>query len=286
MIYVGTCGYSYKEWIGSFYSPTIRPDEMLASYASHFTAVEIDSSYYRVPSASTVAAMNRRTPPTFRFSFKAPQSVMRPKDLSGPVHDDARLLADVIAPLLENGKLACVLLQFPNGFRRMPRNEAYLMRVMSMFDAFPLVVEFRSDDWQVPETIDLLAANGASLCNVDLPDLPGLPHPSSDVVGPIGYVRFHGRNARQWWTGSNVTRYDYSYRAQELAPWTERLAEIDAQVKESYAFFNNHARGNAPRNAELFEELLRERFGMLWQSVVARPPAGTRMPEAPSLFEK
>ncbi len=286
VIFVGTCGYSYKDWVGPFYPPATKPAEMLRYYTSRFTAVEIDSSYYGIPSLNTIASLNKRTPPKFRFSFKAPQTVTHAPDTNANIHDDARLLADVIQPIRESGKLACVLLQFPNGFKRTPTNEHYLLRAIGAFESLPVVVEFRNTEWQNDETEQLLSENGVSLCNVDLPHLEGLPHASSDATGPIGYVRFHGRNTKTWWTGTNVTRYQYLYRPEELVPWTDRLAEIDAQVKESYAFFNNHARGNAPRNAEMLEELLRERFGMIWEEALAQPPQVEPMPQALSLFDQ
>ena len=285
MIHVGTCGYSYKDWVGPFYPPATKPSEMLRYYAARFSAVEIDSSYYGIPRTNTIASMNARTPPSFRFSFKAPQTVTHPPEHKASVHDDARLLREAVAPIRESGKLACVLLQFPNGFKRTPTDEAYLVRAIEAFDSLPVVVEFRNAQWQHPETLQLLRDNGASLCNVDLPGLEGLPHASSDATGPIGYVRFHGRNAKTWWSGTNLTRYQYLYTDEELEPWTERLAEIDAEVRETYAFFNNHARGSATRNAEMFEDLLRERFGELWEEAIAQAPQSEPIPEMPSLFE-
>jgi uncharacterized protein YecE (DUF72 family) len=75
-------------------------------------------------------------------------------------------------------------------------------------------------------------------------------------------VRFHGRNAKQWWKGDNVTRYDYDYSAEELGPWADRLVDMasNPQVTEVLAFFNNHRRGQAARNAEMFVQMLAERF--------------------------
>ena len=80
--------------------------------------------------------------------------------------------------------------------------------------------------------------------------------PSSDVVGPLAYVRFHGRNYKNWWRGSAETRYDYEYTEEELAPWTERVAEMAAQTKQTYVFFNNHRFGQAAKNAGTFARML------------------------------
>jgi uncharacterized protein YecE (DUF72 family) len=271
VIYVGTCGFSYKEWIGPLYPPKIKPAEMLPYYAQRFPAVEIDSSYYGVPNVKTVESMARRTPPEFRFSFKAPQTVTHPPEggATRHVHEDAQLLREALEPMTAVGKLACVLLQFANGFKPEGDARSYVARAIEAFDGFSVVVEFRNRQWQTPETLEFLREHDAGYCNVDMPHLDGLLAPSSDATGGIGYVRFHGRNAKTWWRGSNVTRYDYLYDADELVPWTGRVAEIEAQTKQTYVFFNNHANGKAAKNAEMFEALLDEAYGEQAGEVVA-----------------
>jgi uncharacterized protein YecE (DUF72 family) len=276
LIYVGTCGYAYKDWIGPFYPPKTKSPEMLPTYARRFRAVEIDSSYYGVPKPQTVASMATRTPPEFRFSFKLPSTVTHPADPSSlRVHDDARLLLDSLEPVRAAGKLACVLAQFPNAFKPEGEREAYLRNVVEAFAGLPVIVEFRNAAWQRPESLALLREIGAGFCNVDMPHLEGLLGPSSDAIGPVGYVRFHGRNAKQWWSGTNVTRYDYIYSVQELVPWADRIADIEEQVADTYVFFNNHASGRAAQNAEMLEALLDERYGSASGEAIAHAPGGT-----------
>ncbi|MGA8532933.1 MAG: DUF72 domain-containing protein [Candidatus Tumulicola sp.] len=274
MIYVGTCGFSYKDWIGPFYPAKTKPAEMLPFYAREFCAVEIDSSYYGVPAPRTVESMAARTPAGFRFSFKVPQTITHVPNAPpfGRVHADARAFAESLKTLATAGKLACVLAQFPNGFKPAPDAEAYVERVIAAFEEFPVVVEFRNRFWQRAETMELLRALGAGYSNVDMPHLDSLLGPSSDVTASVGYVRFHGRNAKTWWRGSNVTRYDYAYSPEELVPWADRIAEIEAQTAETYVFFNNHANGQAPRNAEMIEALLERRYGDDAESALARAP--------------
>ncbi|HVS45920.1 MAG TPA: DUF72 domain-containing protein [Verrucomicrobiae bacterium] len=272
MIYVGTCGYAYRDWIGPFYPAKIKPSEMLGYYAQRFRAVEIDASYYGVPAVTTIAGMNARTPSDFRFSFKAPQTVTHAPDLQAArVHDDARLLRERLEPMREAGKLAAVLLQFPNGFQPSVANEAYLRAAVGAFAGVPLVVEFRHRRWQDAATLTLLRELRAGWSNVDMPAHEALLAPSSDATSDVGYVRFHGRNAAQWWTGNNVTRYAYDYVPDELIPWADRLAEIDEQVETVYAFFNNHAFGSAARDASLLEALLEDRYGAGAPVNLARP---------------
>src|SRR6185312_4267268 len=109
--------------------------------------------------------------------------------------------------------------------------------------------------------------------------------PSTDVTSNVAYVRFHGRNAKQWWTGDNASRYDYEYTAEELKPWADRLVDMasDPQVSEVLAFFNNHRRGQAARNAEMFIQMLAERFP---DEEIARPDVSEDDTDTmPGLFE-
>lgn len=274
MIYVGTCGFSYKEWIGRFYPAKIKPAEMLPYYARVFPAVEIDSSYYGVPSPQAVESMAARTPPAFKFSFKLPQTVTHARDPLVPLHADAVAFRAALEPMQSAGKLACVLAQFPNAFKPSSASEGYIRRIAEAFAEIPLAFEFRNRQWQQPATTALLRDLGAAYCNADMPALEGLLTPSADVTSDIGYVRFHGRNARQWWRGTNVTRYDYAYAPEELVPWTARIAEIDERTAQTYAFFNNHANGHAAHDAEMLGSLLLEHYGERDAAVVATAPGG------------
>lgn len=281
MIYVGTCGFAYKDWIGPFYPPATKQPEMLRYYAQRFSAVEIDSSYYGVPTEETVRRMGARTPDTFRFCFKAPATVTHAPDTTDGIHSDARDFRRNLEPLLASGKLGCALVQFPNSFKPGASSERRLRAIVGSLAGLPLVAEFRHRDWQVAYTSDLLRELGVGWCNLDMPSLESLMRPSSDATSPVGYVRFHGRNAAQWWQGTNVTRYAYDYAPEELVPWTERIAEIEESTRETYAFFNNHAAGKAAGNAEMLEALLEERYGDAAAASVARPLAS--LPVQPGL---
>ena len=259
-IRIGTCGYSYRDWVGAVYASGTKPGDMLGQYARRFATVEIDATYYRVPGAATFESMARRTPDGFRFTAKLPSAGTHLPELgTRGVHDDVRLFRTNLAPLIEAGKFACVLAQFPTSFRPNEATRSYLEMLREELEDVPLAVEFRHREWQTHETLELLRGIGVALVNVDEPHFETLPRESSDVTSTIAYVRFHGRNAANWWRGSNVTRYDYLYEPAELEPWVERLAEIaaDPEVREVYAYFNNHARGQAVRNAEMLEDMLR-----------------------------
>jgi uncharacterized protein YecE (DUF72 family) len=256
VIAVGTCGYSYADWVGPVYPPGTKPRAMLDFYTRLFRTVEIDATYYRVPSASRFASLERRTPAGFRFTAKLPGTATHAQ--TSGVHDDVRLFGRNIAPLVEAGKFACALIQFPNSFHPSDAARATISRLRDALPDLALAAEFRHRDWQTPETNVLLRELNIGLVNVDMPHFKTLLRESSDVTSDIAYVRFHGRNAANWWRGTNETRYDYLYEPQELEPWVDRLVDMAAapKVKEVLAFFNNHRRGQAVRNAELLEDMI------------------------------
>jgi uncharacterized protein YecE (DUF72 family) len=258
-IAVGTCGFSYKDWIGPVYPLGTKSAEMLELYARRFAAVEIDATYYRVPGIATFESMARRTPDGFRFAVKLPSAGTHLPDAgTRRVHDDVPLLRRNLTPLIDAGKFACVLMQFPNSFRPNDTTRSYLEMLRESLADVALVAEFRHREWQTAETTGLLRELNIGLVNVDQPHFKTLPRESSDVTSDIAYVRFHGRNAANWWRGTNETRYDYLYEPPELEPWVHRIIDMSANpdVREVLSFFNNHARGQAVRNAEMLEDML------------------------------
>ena len=276
MIHVGTCGYSYADWKGPFYPPAIRPAGMLAFYARSFTAVEIDATYYRVPPQSTFAALAARVPSTFRFSVKLPGSATHVPDMAQrALHPDVDLLRRNVEPLIAAGAFAAALMQFPNSFHPTDAARAHISALREALGDLTLVAEFRNRAWQTHETLVFLRDLGIGWVNVDMPQFDSLIRPSTDVTSPTAYVRFHGRNYQTWWKGDNVTRYDYDYSADELEPWADRLIELAANpdVREVLGFFNNHRRGQAARNAQMFAALLRERVPDGVAGALGEPPA-------------
>ncbi|MDQ6932046.1 MAG: DUF72 domain-containing protein [Candidatus Eremiobacteraeota bacterium] len=276
MIYIGTCGYSYKDWVGPFYPKGVKNHQMLPYYARHFSAVEIDATYYNVFSAATFSSMDRRTPDHFKFCAKLPGSATHlPKEAALTIHDDVHLFRESIQPLVERRKFVCALMQFPNSFKPDTRAEEYIRNLRAAIPDIQLVAEFRNREWQSSSTIDLLTKLRIGWCNVDGPQFKSLMRPGADVTSEVGYVRFHGRNYDQWWRGDNVTRYDYLYSAEELKPWTQRVTDVELEVKQTLAFFNNHRRGQAVVNAEMFEEMLRTQFGDRADRMLPKPKERT-----------
>ena len=277
MIYVGTCGYGYKDWIGPFYAPKTKPAEMLPAYARRFRAVEIDSSYYGVPKPQTVASMAARTPQDFRFSFKLPQTVTHPADPSSlRVHDDARLLLESLEPVRQAQKLACVLAQFPNGFKPEGNREEYLRDVVDAFAGVPV-------DRRVPQREVAAARDVRDCCARSAPatatstcrSSTGCSRRPPTRSARSGTCAFTAATPKSGGPAATSRATTTSTPREELVPWTDRIAEVEEQVADTYVFFNNHASGRAAQNAEMLEALLDDRYGPLAEESVAHAAGGS-----------
>ncbi len=257
MIYIGTSGYSYDDWVGPVYPPGLPKQEWLAYYAREFQACEINFTYYRLPSARTLAAMEAKTPPGFVFTVKASQELTHDRDDPEPAFAAFRA---GVAPLVEAGKLGCVLAQFPYAFHATRENRDYLRRFRERMQGLPAVIELRNRAWVSEETFGLLRELGLGYCCVDEPRLPGLIPPVAVATSPIAYVRFHGRNASKWWQHEAAwQRYDYTYSEEELAEWRPKIHSLDSQAEVTFVFANNHWQGQAVGTARQLRLLLEER---------------------------
>ena len=227
---------------------------MLEFYARHFPAVEINSTYYHIPTARNMAAMAKRAEGRVEFSVKAHQDMTHARDKYA---DALPLFREAIAPLREAGALGCVLMQFPFSFKTTPANIDFLREIASDLAPDPVVVEFRHRSWTTDETFGLLRDLGLAYCCVDEPHLPNLPPPVVRATAPIAYVRFHGRNCQKWWAHAEAwERYDYLYSEAELLEWVPRIRALAEATQKCYAFLNNHARGQAVTNAQMLIGLL------------------------------
>jgi len=258
VIEVGTCGFSYRDWRGVFYPESISDREMLEWYATQFSVVELDFTYYRMPDAKTIGGMSRRTPENFSFCVKAHRSMTH--ELSRDSDDIAeafQTFSKAMAPLVSEGKLGCVLCQFPWGFKRTPENSSYVQRLPALLPDIPIVVEFRNVEWVSQSTFDLLKGAGMGFCCVDEPNLRGLFPPLAVYTSPIAYVRFHGRNAKTWWKHDEAwERYNYLYTEAELLEWAPKIQRLAEATKRAFVLFNNCHAGQAAVNAKTMLSLL------------------------------
>lgn len=262
MIRIGTSGWSYADWRGAWYPPGLPSARMLAFYATVFDAVEVNATYYRVPGRKSAEGMVRESAGRLHFAIKAPG------DVTHGLRMDEEALTPwrrFLEPFVEHGCLGAVLLQFPQRFHAGVETMRHLRALCGRLGGLPVVVEMRHRSWDGAEARRLLGEQGVSRALVDQPDLRGLSRAGGEAGhGAIGYVRFHGRNAGAWYAeGSAHERYRYSYSREELQEWVPIVKESAAKATSTFAFFNNHPDGNAPRDAETFAALL------------GQPPRGT-----------
>jgi uncharacterized protein YecE (DUF72 family) len=268
-IRVGTSGYSFADWAGTVYPQSAKPGEFLGHYARLFDAVEINATYYRVPSAQTFANMLRRVTPDFMFVVKLPREMTHERAQLKAVLDPFTRALD---PLSDAGQLGGLLAQFPWEFKPSPASHDHLRHLAESLAPIgaPVNVEFRHASWYDEETCALLRDLGFGFVNVDLPALPDLPTPSDLVTSEVAYFRLHGRNRRTWWSRSEGdVRYDYLYDRDELEDWVPRIERAASKSDVCYIFANNCHLGQSVVNA--LE--LADRFSL---SLPGLPPGASR----------
>lgn len=268
-VIIGTSGYSYRDWLGQFYPSGLRPNELLPYYASQFPAVEINTSYYGIPSAATTAKWASQVPLGFEFAVKAHQDMTHADDFQPEVFAQFR---DAIQPLQRARMLGAVLAQFPWRFRPGPESERYLKALRGELPDVPVVVEFRHAGWAAERTFELLRELELGYCCVDEPRFKSLMPPLVTATSNVGYLRFHGRNYQQWWKGDAKERYDYRYTESELAEWLPKVVQLAEATEKTYVFFNNHNEGNAGQNARQLALLIEQ---MTPKVRLAAPPEVT-----------
>lgn len=274
---IGTSGWSYPQgrgtWNGVFYpvapgSRSPRGFDELAYYAEHFDTVEVNSTFYRVPSAATTASWVRRTPPGFEFAVKLHQQFTHPAmharstgDLSGTVTlADADAFKFALAPLADAGRLGPLLVQFPPSFTNDGAAQQYLAWLFDVFRDYTLALELRHRTWSdaPDDTRALLAAHDAAWVQIDEPKFKtSIRQDLRPAVGGVFYLRMHGRNAAQWWDhDASEDRYNYLYTSDELEPFAARIEEARRLAKKIYLYMNNHFEAKAVANAAMITDRL------------------------------
>jgi uncharacterized protein YecE (DUF72 family) len=228
-LYVGTSGYSYKEWKGLFYPEKIRPREMLPYYASRLSAVEINNTFYRLPKASVVESWKEQAPPGFRFSVKASRRITHIKRLKEAA-DETKYLLQTVALL--GDRLGVVLFQLPPNMKKDTGRLAVFLDLLpeNLQSAF----EFRNDTWFSEDVFELLKVKECALVASDTDEKP---------LGKImstagwGYLRLRRTN----------------YEEADLSEWLRRVCAED--WKDVFIFFKHEDSGTGPWLAKRFIEM-------------------------------
>ncbi len=236
MIYIGTSGWFYRSWQPGFYPAELPTYKWLEFYAMHFNTVEINSTFYRVPSASTVKGWIRKLPTDFHLTCKVNRTITHRKRLKN-VREDLIGFLEVLSPIKQ--RYGMLLFQLPPSIKLdMGELEEFLS---SLPGDFRYAVEFRNSRWFDDSVFELLSRYNVAFVSVSAPGLPDDIVVTTDFL----YVRFHGKD--RW--------YDYLYSDEELSVWASKIKKHTA-VSDAYCYFNNDVGGYAIRNALLLQSLL------------------------------
>jgi len=222
-LWIGTSGYSYKEWKGNFYPEKFPNDQMLGYYAQRLNSVEINNTFYRLPKETVLETWAGQVPDAFRFSIKASRRITHIKRLKA-ADDEAGYLFGVLGAL--GNRLGVVLLQLPPNFKK------DLDRLATFLDLIPegihAAFEFRHDSWIEDDVHDLLRGRNCALVVSEDDDAPTRVVPTADW----GYVRLRKS----------------AYGPAELKLWTQ---QVGAQAwEQAFVFFKHEDAGAGPKLAE------------------------------------
>lgn len=266
------------------------PEARLVFYAEQFPVVEVDSTYYALPSERNAVLWVQRTPAHFTFDVKAfglltghPVRVdALPRDLREEVAQDKRsvyakdlpssavssvweLFRSALMPLHSAGKLGAVFFQFPEWFVPSRANRDYLAALPERLPDYPVAVEFRRKTWMDPpqsaeRTLGFLEERGLAYVCVDMPQgfASSLPPVTATTLGDLAVVRFHGRNRKTWKAKgiSTAERFNYLYSEEELREWVPRVAGLAEGARRVHVLFNNCYGDKGVQNARQLADLL------------------------------
>lgn len=229
MIYVGTSGYSYKEWKGSFYPENISPKEMLSYYSSRFNSVELNNTFYRVPQPSMIETWKAQVPENFRFSIKASQGITHFRRLKDAAHP-TRLMLETVSALED--RLGAVIFRLPSDMKKdLERLESCLKQLPR---DTPTAFDFRNQTWFDDDVFELLRGENRALVVSDTEDLPTIYR---EKTADWGYLRLR----RVRYPDSDLKKWIKWMRAQK---W-----------KDTYVFFRHEDEGTGPKLAAQFIKL-------------------------------
>jgi uncharacterized protein YecE (DUF72 family) len=237
-VHIGCSGWSYTDWRGRLYPKKLAQSRWLAHYAQHFETVEVNNTFYRLPTESAVETWVNESPDDFVFAVKASRyltHVKRLRDLAPGINR----FYEPIHPLYESGKLGPLLWQFPENFHR---DDERLAEALEQLPDGRHAFEFRHPSWFVKDIFGLLREHNAALV---IGDHPKWPFQARELTADWTFIRFHyGSRGR-----------DGNYSDAELATWARRLGQWRREV-EIYAYFNNDWSGYAPENAMKLKDSL------------------------------
>lgn len=260
-ILIGTSGYDYPEWKGVFYPSDLKRADFLSWYASQFNALELNNTFYNMPTPDRLLSFYERSEGRLSFSIKANRLLTH--DIGPAWQTVAHDFKAALEPLFEKNCLSAVLFQLPESFHYTPDNRMYLSKLLAAFEGYPSVIEFRHKEWIRESVFNGLAERKAGIVFCDMPQLKNLPDGTAAMtpfIGESAYIRMHGRNADAWYVHdvaqNGSARYDYEYKEEELDEIIAVIRTAEEEGKKVQVFFNNHPKGSGARNARYVREKL------------------------------
>jgi len=257
-LHFGTAGWSYPDWEGTVY-PLPRPSHFnpLAFLARDFDFVEVNTTFYRIPSPRLTQGWVQKTSDHHHFQFwlKLFQGFTHKRHYSTT---DVDRFLDICTPLADAGKLAGLLAQFPYSFKPVPDNLRYLEDLHASFRDRLLAVEFRHRGWNHPHVLSFFRERNLVWVNIDQPVISqSLPPTAHLTHATTSYVRLHGRNYASWFAGTGRdARYDYDYGAEELTEIAGQVKKLSRIAKTIFISGNNHYQGQAIKNLKELKQIL------------------------------
>ena len=235
---LGTQGWSYPDWNGTFYPPGSKQEDRLPFYSQIFDTLELDTTFYHAPKGTIARSWARHTPEGFKFAAKLPRAITH----DAALRDCGPALAAFVKALDPLGaKRGPLLAQTPAEFQHDDDTWCDLVAFLGAKpEGLQLAIEFRNASWHTPEVIDLLRHHNVAVAWTEWRDLPRL----TDITADFLYLRWLGDRRE-------IARYDRVQvdRAEEFASWEGALMSALGQVKEVYGYFNNHWAGHSPESA-------------------------------------
>lgn len=260
---IGTSGYDYPEWKGVFYPEDLKRKDFLSYYATQFNALELNNTFYNMPTGERLLSFYERSEGKLNFSVKANRLLTH--EISGGWQTAAEDFRMAVEPLQEKGCLSALFFQLPESFHYTPDNRIYLAKLIQEFEGFPVVIEFRHKEWIRPSVFEGLEKRDAGIVFCDMPQLKNLPDGSTmstPFIGSNAYIRLHGRNEGAWYaTGDSPNgsaRYCYDYSDDELAQFVPVVIKAGGEGKKVQIYFNNHPNGSGAKNAAKLKNMIEE----------------------------
>jgi uncharacterized protein YecE (DUF72 family) len=247
-IFIGAQGWNYEDWVGPFYPRGTKTKEMLSLYAQVLDTVEIDSTFYAIPSENSVQGWAERTPADFQFSLKLPSEITHKNRL----RDSQEILERFVERIsLLKDKLACVLIQMPPEFS--PNERAALLSFIKLLpSSVRFAIEFRDAGWISEQTLNDLASRNVALVLADSRWIHRTLNFNllDQYAVDFAYVR--------WLGPRELTSFGHIQidRSKELKQWAEAFVALKEKVSQIYGYFNNHYQGHSPESSALFKKML------------------------------